>query len=206
ATLTARGAGNTNFPGISRVGSAALRQRGGVRIRQDPRLLRRAVDVRAAHLRARAGRRRPGDRGIHARLLPPGAGPVPRGDGDEAVARDPQEPEAAEAAEALSGGEDQAVLRARLRADRGPLRAAQGELTPFDDRIGDVYLDADELATRVQGLGAELAQDYDGREPILVGLLKACVPFLIDLSRALPIVHAVDFVQLAGYGAAETGG
>ncbi len=58
----------------------------------------------------------------------------------------------------------------------------------------------------MQGLGAELGRDYDGREPVLVGLLKACVPFLIDLSRALPIPHAIDFVELAGYGAAETGG
>jgi hypoxanthine phosphoribosyltransferase len=48
--------------------------------------------------------------------------------------------------------------------------------------------------------------DYDGREPVLVGLLKACVPFVVDLSRALPFAHALDFVELAGYGTAETGG
>jgi hypoxanthine phosphoribosyltransferase len=69
-----------------------------------------------------------------------------------------------------------------------------------------VYLDAAEIAVRVQELGAELARDYAGREPILVGSLKACVPFVTDLSRALPIAHALDFVELAGYGTAETGG
>jgi hypoxanthine phosphoribosyltransferase len=41
---------------------------------------------------------------------------------------------------------------------------------------------------------------------VLVGLLKACVPFLADLSRAIAIPHALDFVSLAGYGGAETGG
>ena len=37
--------------------------------------------------------------------------------------------------------------------------------------------------------------------------LKASIVFLADLSRAAPIPHAIDFVELAGYGAAvETGG
>ena len=55
-------------------------------------------------------------------------------------------------------------------------------------------------------LGAELARDYAGREPVLVGSLKACIPFVSDLSRAMPIAHALDFVELAGYGTAEMGG
>jgi hypoxanthine phosphoribosyltransferase len=42
---------------------------------------------------------------------------------------------------------------------------------------------------------------------VLVAPLKASIVFLADLSRALPIAHAVDFIELAGYGAtAETGG
>jgi hypoxanthine phosphoribosyltransferase len=69
-----------------------------------------------------------------------------------------------------------------------------------------VYLGAPELATRVRELGTEIDRDYDGREPVLVGLLKACVPFVADLSRAISIPHALDFVSLAGYGGAETGG
>jgi hypoxanthine phosphoribosyltransferase len=44
-----------------------------------------------------------------------------------------------------------------------------------------------------------MAQDYEGLEPMLVGSLKASIPFICDLSRALPILHALDFVELAGY-------
>jgi hypoxanthine phosphoribosyltransferase len=55
-------------------------------------------------------------------------------------------------------------------------------------------------------LGAEIAHDYAGREPLLVASLKASAVFLTDLSRALPILHHVDFIELAGYGRAETGG
>jgi hypoxanthine phosphoribosyltransferase len=58
----------------------------------------------------------------------------------------------------------------------------------------------------VDELGADIARDYTGREPLLVAALKASVVFLADLSRAVPIPHAVDFVELAGYGGAGTGG
>jgi len=58
----------------------------------------------------------------------------------------------------------------------------------------------------VHELGAEIARDYDGREPILVGSLKASLVFIADLSRAVPIPHALDFVELAGYGSSQMGG
>jgi hypoxanthine phosphoribosyltransferase len=58
----------------------------------------------------------------------------------------------------------------------------------------------------VQELGAEIARDYRDREPVLVGSLKACIPFVVDLSRSIPVHHALDFVELSGYGAAVTGG
>ena len=75
-----------------------------------------------------------------------------------------------------------------------------------DPRIGDVYLSAAEIAVRVEQLGAEIASDYTDREPVLVSSLKASFVFLADLSRALPIVHRIDFVELAGYGGRDTGG
>jgi hypoxanthine phosphoribosyltransferase len=58
----------------------------------------------------------------------------------------------------------------------------------------------------VAEIGLQIAEDYAGREPLLVASLKASFVFLADLSRALPIVHGVDFIELAGYGGAGTGG
>jgi hypoxanthine phosphoribosyltransferase len=58
----------------------------------------------------------------------------------------------------------------------------------------------------VRELGAELSRDYGAREPLLVGALKACIPFIVDLSRSMPIAHTLDFLELAGYGGAATGG
>ena len=70
-----------------------------------------------------------------------------------------------------------------------------------------IYLSADELRVRVAELGRQIADDYRGREPVLVGSLKASIVFLADLSRALPIHHWLDFIELAGYSPeAELGG
>ncbi len=41
---------------------------------------------------------------------------------------------------------------------------------------------------------------------MLVASLKASLVFVADLSRAIPILHALDFVELAGYGSAVMGG
>ena len=56
-------------------------------------------------------------------------------------------------------------------------------------------------------LGAEISRDYAGREPVLVAALKASVVFVTDLSRAIRVPHALDFLELSGYGAGTgTGG
>jgi hypoxanthine phosphoribosyltransferase len=71
--------------------------------------------------------------------------------------------------------------------------------------IGDVYLSRADIARRVAELGDELAAAYSGREPLLVAPLKSSTVFLADLSRALPVPHAVDFLELAPYAGGEAG-
>ena len=44
-----------------------------------------------------------------------------------------------------------------------------------------------------------------GKEPLLVGSLKSCIPFVCDLSRAIGIHHHLDFIELAGYGEDDDG-
>jgi len=68
-----------------------------------------------------------------------------------------------------------------------------------------VFLDGAEIRARVHELGLELARDYRTSEPLLVGSLKACIPFICDLSQALSIHHALDFIELAGYGEGDEG-
>ena len=66
-----------------------------------------------------------------------------------------------------------------------------------------MFLAGDEISARVCQIGAEVTRDYTGREPLLVGSLKSCIPFVCDLSRAIPSHHSLDFIELTGYGEEE---
>ena len=69
-----------------------------------------------------------------------------------------------------------------------------------------MVISAAEIAARVGELGAAIAADYDGREPLLVAPLKSSAVFLADLSRAIPILHAIDLIELASYSDGLRGG
>src|SRR4029450_11824000 len=199
------GGRNRRFPGGFREGAAEVRQRSRTGVREGARLLRRPLGVRAAHVRARGRRRRPRDRGLHARLLPPRAEPLPRDHGDEAAAGDAEEPQAAQAARPLSRGAREALLQARHRA-AGPALPPGPSVIGSAPRVGEVFLSAEELRSRVEELGREISRDYEGRELLLVSLLKASFVFLTDISRAISLSHQIDFVELTGYNGADTGG
>jgi hypoxanthine phosphoribosyltransferase len=66
-------------------------------------------------------------------------------------------------------------------------------------QIGSIYLARDAIAARVDELGAEIGRDYDGLNPLLVAPLKSSVVFLADLTRAIPVPHTLDVVELAPY-------
>lgn len=72
--------------------------------------------------------------------------------------------------------------------------------------VGAVYLTREQIATRVAELGEEIAGDYAGLNPILIAPLKSSVVFLADLTRALPVPHTLDLVELAAYTGADDGG
>ena len=72
--------------------------------------------------------------------------------------------------------------------------------------VGGVYLSRAVIAARVAELGSEIADAYDGLDPILVAPLKSSVVFLADLTRALRIPHTLDVIELAPYTDGEDGG
>ena len=56
------------------------------------------------------------------------------------------------------------------------------------------------IAARIAEMGAALAADYAGKEPVLLGVLKGAVPFLADLGRRLPPNLDIDFLSLTRFG------
>jgi hypoxanthine phosphoribosyltransferase len=69
-----------------------------------------------------------------------------------------------------------------------------------DDAIGEVLVGEEELQRRVAELGAEVSRDYEGRDLLLVAILKGAVPFLADLMRRMTIDCELDFMAVSSYG------
>ncbi len=61
-----------------------------------------------------------------------------------------------------------------------------------------------EIARKVKALAQRISEDYAGKEPIVIGVLKGGFVFLADLIRELTIPVQVDFVRLASYGSNTT--
>lgn len=66
-----------------------------------------------------------------------------------------------------------------------------------------VLLTRDEIKKAVARLAAEIKQDYQGKQPLLIGILKGSFVFMADLIRQLELPVEVDFVKLSSYGAGK---
>ncbi len=69
------------------------------------------------------------------------------------------------------------------------------------DAVGEVLIEADALQARIAELGAEVSREYEGRDLLLVGVLKGAVFFMADLMRELSIPCEIDFMAISSYGA-----
>jgi hypoxanthine phosphoribosyltransferase len=65
----------------------------------------------------------------------------------------------------------------------------------------EILISKPEIDDRVQRLADEISRDYEGKELVLIGILKGAFVFMADLIRCLRIPCEVDFVRLASYGA-----
>ncbi len=68
-------------------------------------------------------------------------------------------------------------------------------------RVGEILVQRDELEHRVRELAEEISRDYEGKDLLLVGVLKGAVFFLSDLMRHLDVNCEVDFMAVSSYGA-----
>ncbi len=68
-----------------------------------------------------------------------------------------------------------------------------------DERIGEVFLDADTIAERVRELGQAIARDYEGQDLLLISILRGAVFFMADLARAIDMPLEMDFLAISSY-------
>jgi len=65
----------------------------------------------------------------------------------------------------------------------------------------------EEIETTVKRLAAEIKEDYQGKHPLLIGILKGSFMFMADLIRLLDFPLEIEFIRLSSYGGGrETSG
>lgn len=70
--------------------------------------------------------------------------------------------------------------------------------------ISAVLFDEYKIQTRIREIGNQIATDYKGKTPVLIGILKGGFVFLADLVRAIDIPLEIDFLAISSYGSGTT--
>mgnify|MGYP001167697704 FL=1 len=72
---------------------------------------------------------------------------------------------------------------------------------------GEVLLTREEIHNRIQDLGKQITEDYQGRSPLLICVLKGAFIYMADLARAIDLPVEFDFMAVSSYGnATKTSG
>lgn len=70
--------------------------------------------------------------------------------------------------------------------------------------IDHILVSEEQLKAKVAELGAQISADYEGKDLLLVSILKGAVVFMADLMRAVTIPCGIDFMVVSSYGGANT--
>ena len=70
----------------------------------------------------------------------------------------------------------------------------------YHDYIDEVLITQEQLQQRIAELGEEISHDYQGRELLMLCILRGGVMFLTDLIRQLTVPVAIEFMAVLSYG------
>ena len=70
--------------------------------------------------------------------------------------------------------------------------------------IASVLIPSEAIAAKIAEVAARIDADYDGREVLLVGVLKGAVMLMADLARSLSLPVSMEFMAVSSYGSSTT--
>jgi hypoxanthine phosphoribosyltransferase len=91
---------------------------------------------------------------------------------------------------------------ATFRSDPEGTPAEASDGPHADPNIGQLVVSEAELRSRIAELGKEITSHYEGRAPLLVGVLKGAFMFMADLARQIALPVEFDFMAVSSYGSA----
>lgn len=77
----------------------------------------------------------------------------------------------------------------------------------LENDIKKILVSQEEIKQTISELGKQLTEDYQGKDLVVVGVLKGASIFMADLVRAIDLYLDIDFMAVSSYGdATETSG
>ncbi len=74
------------------------------------------------------------------------------------------------------------------------------------DNVEKVLISEKEIVDRCRELGAQISKDYEGKQPMIIGLLKGSVPFMAELIKYITVECEIDFMAVSSYSGTESMG
>ena len=76
----------------------------------------------------------------------------------------------------------------------------------MDKAIESILISAEEIEEKVSRMGRDISRDFEGKDPVFVGVLKGCFIFMADLMRYVDVKCSMDFMAVSSYkGTTSTG-
>ena len=76
----------------------------------------------------------------------------------------------------------------------------------MDKAIESILISAEEIEEKVSRMGREISRDFEGKDPVFVGVLKGCFIFMADLMRHVSIDCSMDFMAVSSYNGTNSTG
>lgn len=70
----------------------------------------------------------------------------------------------------------------------------------MNNDIEKILCSTEEIARAVSRLGTRLTEEYQDKNPLVVGILRGSAPFMMDLVRAMDCYLEIDFMDVSSYG------
>ena len=76
----------------------------------------------------------------------------------------------------------------------------------MQDDVKKILISEQEIVERCKELGKQISEDYAGKVPVVVGLLKGSVPFMAELIKYITIYCEMEFMAVSSYSGTESMG
>ena len=76
----------------------------------------------------------------------------------------------------------------------------------MENNIKEILLTEEQIKARIKELGEELTREYEGKDPVIIGVLKGVVVFYADMIREIKVPCQMDFMWISSYAGTNSTG